>query len=68
MTHADAFLDAIREAPDDDTPRLIFADWLDEHGDGDRAAFIRTQVRLALLVPDDPERLDLEDEADDFSA
>jgi uncharacterized protein (TIGR02996 family) len=24
----DAFLDAIRESPDDDTPRLMFADWL----------------------------------------
>lgn len=26
-----AFLDAILEAPADDTPRLIFADWLDEN-------------------------------------
>ena len=27
----------------DDLPRLIFADWLDEHGDADRAEFIRLQ-------------------------
>src|SRR5436305_3456852 len=66
MSQADAFLDAIREAPDDDAPRLIFADWLDDHGDGDRAAFIRTQVRLARLTPGDPDRLDLTDEADDL--
>ena len=25
-----AFLRSILEAPDDDAPRLIFADWLDE--------------------------------------
>src|SRR5579872_5879061 len=66
MSQADAFLDAIRESPDDDAPRLIFADWLDDHGDGDRAAFIRAQVRLAPLAADDPDRLDREDEADDL--
>jgi uncharacterized protein (TIGR02996 family) len=26
-----AFLQAIMAAPDDDAPRLIYADWLDEH-------------------------------------
>jgi uncharacterized protein (TIGR02996 family) len=26
-----AFIDAIREAPEDDAPRLVYADWLDEH-------------------------------------
>jgi uncharacterized protein (TIGR02996 family) len=66
MSQADAFLDAIRDAPDDDAPRLIFADWLDDHGDGDRAAFLRAQVRLARLAPEGPDRLDLEDEADDL--
>jgi uncharacterized protein (TIGR02996 family) len=38
-----AFLHAVTAAPDDDLPRLIFADWLDEHGDADRAEFIRLQ-------------------------
>jgi uncharacterized protein (TIGR02996 family) len=66
MSQADAFLAAIRDAPDDDAPRLIFADWLDDHGDADRADFIRAQVRLAPLPPTDPARLDLEDEADDL--
>jgi uncharacterized protein (TIGR02996 family) len=37
------FLAAIVARPDDDLLRLIFADWLDEHGDADRAAFIRLQ-------------------------
>jgi len=39
-------LDAIRSAPADDLPRLVYADWLDEfcHDDVDRATaeFIRT--------------------------
>lgn len=40
-----AFLDAIRARPEDDTLRLVYADWLDDRGAGDRdaatAAFIR---------------------------
>jgi uncharacterized protein (TIGR02996 family) len=36
---------------DDDTPRLIYADWLDENGQSDRAAFIRAQVEAASAVP-----------------
>jgi uncharacterized protein (TIGR02996 family) len=45
MTHDEAFLQAILESPDDDTPRLVYADWLDENGDSDRAEFIRVQCR-----------------------
>ena len=41
------FLRAISEAPDDDAPRLVFADWLDENSEPERAEFIRLQVRLA---------------------
>ena len=40
------FLAAIAARPDDDLPRLIFADWLDEHGDADRATFIRLQCSV----------------------
>jgi uncharacterized protein (TIGR02996 family) len=48
-----ALLCAICEDPDDDTPRLVFADWLDEHGDADRADFIRLQISLhADAVPE----------------
>lgn len=49
-TEAEAFLQRIRAYPDDDAPRLIFADWLAEHGDPDRARFIRVQLALARLV------------------
>ena len=46
MPDDDAFLRAIGEAPADDAPRLVYADWLDEHGDADRAEFIRVQVEI----------------------
>jgi uncharacterized protein (TIGR02996 family) len=42
-----ALLAAVVDRPDDDTPRLVLADWLDDHGDPDRAAFVRAQVELA---------------------
>ena len=44
MTQPDALLAAIRANPADDLPRLVYADWLDEHGDPDRAEFIRLQI------------------------
>jgi uncharacterized protein (TIGR02996 family) len=46
---ARGFLEDILAHPDDNTPRLIFADWLDEHGDSARAEFIRVQVERATL-------------------
>ena len=33
MNERDALLKAVCDNPDDDTPRLVFADWLDEHGE-----------------------------------
>jgi uncharacterized protein (TIGR02996 family) len=47
MTQNEAFLAAIRKEPDDDVPRLVYADWLEDHGDLDRAEFIRLQVARA---------------------
>jgi uncharacterized protein (TIGR02996 family) len=49
MDHPDwpTFIAAIIANPDDDTVRLVAADFLEEHGDADRAAFIRIQVELA---------------------
>jgi len=57
MTHADAFLQAILDAPDDNAPRLLFADWLEEYGDADRAEFIRIQVAFAARNPGLPPAL-----------
>lgn len=46
----DGLLQAILEEPDSDDLRLIYADWLDEHGQEGRAEFIRVQVELAELL------------------
>jgi uncharacterized protein (TIGR02996 family) len=56
MNQQDALLCAICERPDDDAPRLIFADWLDDHSDEQRAEFIRVQVELARLPNADERR------------
>jgi uncharacterized protein (TIGR02996 family) len=53
----EAFLRAIFDAPADDTPRLVYADFLDEAGEADRAEFIRAECehrRLLALDPGDP--------------
>jgi uncharacterized protein (TIGR02996 family) len=47
MTEEDALFRAVCESPDDDGPRLILADWLEEHGQPERAEFIRLQCRTA---------------------
>lgn len=47
MSERDALLRAICDNPDDDTARLVFADWLQEHGDEERAEFIRLQIQLS---------------------
>jgi uncharacterized protein (TIGR02996 family) len=47
----DAFLQAILAQPEDDTVRLVYADWLAEHGDPDRGEFVRTQIELAHTEP-----------------
>jgi uncharacterized protein (TIGR02996 family) len=53
MTDGPALLRNIVANPDDDTARLVYADWLDESGDADRAEFVRGQVRLAQMRPHD---------------
>ncbi len=40
---------AIFTNPDEDTPRLMYADWLQENGDSSQAEFIRAQCELAKL-------------------
>jgi len=44
---AKGFLDDIVANIDDNTPRLVYADWLTENGHDDRAEFIRVQVERA---------------------
>jgi uncharacterized protein (TIGR02996 family) len=40
-------LAAVIENPDDDLPRLVYADWLDDNGQPERARFIRVQCEIA---------------------
>lgn len=49
MTEREAFIAAIAASPDEDTPRLAFADWLQENGEDDRAAFVRLACEIAVL-------------------
>jgi uncharacterized protein (TIGR02996 family) len=52
MSPEDAFLQAVLEAPDDEVPRLVYADWLEEMGDP-RAEFIRLQIEVARITGDE---------------
>jgi uncharacterized protein (TIGR02996 family) len=47
MSEQERLLAAVCENPDDDSIRLVFADWLEDHDDPQRAEFIRTQIALA---------------------
>src|SRR4051794_22790595 len=50
---ADAFLQALRDDPDDDTTRRVYADWLEEQDDPTcrlQADFIRIDLELAAMT------------------
>src|SRR5438552_3262419 len=52
MTDREALLRAVADCPDDDTPRLVYADCVEETGkpeDVARGRFIRLQIRMARL-------------------
>jgi uncharacterized protein (TIGR02996 family) len=73
MTDREALLAAVRESPDDDLPRLVYADWLEENAGSlpgierstaaERATFIRAQVEAARAEPFSPEAREAEDRA-----
>ncbi|MBL8796660.1 MAG: TIGR02996 domain-containing protein [Planctomycetia bacterium] len=52
MNHETGLVESVLESPDDDAPRLVYADWLEERGDP-RAEFIRVQCAAARLPADD---------------
>ncbi|HYH66778.1 MAG TPA: TIGR02996 domain-containing protein [Urbifossiella sp.] len=54
MSDLDALFRAVLDRPDDDTPRLVYADALDDLGAADRAAFVRGQVEAARAAPWEP--------------
>jgi uncharacterized protein (TIGR02996 family) len=46
VTEDEAFIRAIVDSPGEDTPRLVYADWLDEHDDP-RGPYLRAEVEWA---------------------
>lgn len=51
MTDHDALLRAICTHPGEDVPRLAYADWCDENGQGERGEFIRGSIELMKCHP-----------------
>jgi uncharacterized protein (TIGR02996 family) len=50
MGEEHALIRAVCSYPEDDTPRLVYADWLDEHGQTERAEYLRLAVGWAREV------------------
>ena len=54
-----ALMNEIVAHPEDDEPRLVYADWLDDAGQADRADFVRVQLERAKLPKWDVRQLPL---------
>src|SRR5262249_18765076 len=65
MHEADALLRLVVQHPIQDGPRLIYADWLDEHREP-RGEFIRVQCALARMSASDPRRSELQLRSDEL--
>ena len=63
-----ALLRAVADAPEDDAPRLVYADWLEEHGQQARAQFIRLQLARAALEDHDPRAQELQERCRELTA
>lgn len=61
LTDERPFLDAVFDRYDDNGPRLVYADFLDDSGEPERAELVRVQLALARLSDDDPRRPTLSD-------
>lgn len=56
----ESLLQEIKNALDEDAPRLAYADWLESNGQPERAELIRVQCRLATKMLSDEERASLQ--------
>lgn len=61
LTDERPFLDAVFDRYADDRPRLVYADFLADAGEPERAELVRVQLALARLPEDDPRRPTLAD-------
>lgn len=60
-----SLLRAVLDSPDDDAPRLVYADWLLERGDA-RGEYIALLCKLETLDEDDPAREEMVRRADNL--
>lgn len=71
MSEEAAFLEALKANPADDTARLVFADWLDEHDQSRMAEYLRMVAAIAQregCLSTAPESRQLLRVAEDISA
>src|SRR4051812_17317548 len=54
-----ALLEEAKSEPEDDIPRRVLADWLQDHDDP-RGEFLSVQMRRSSLAAEDPEQESLE--------
>jgi len=62
-----ALMLTIVDHSEDDVPRLVYADWLEENGESEHAAFIRLQVTKYRTSPRDPKFARLLQQEMDFA-
>ncbi len=54
----ESFLRAIFDAPDDDTPRLVYADFLEDNGELEQAEFIRVHIDMEKVRDSKPDTVE----------
>jgi uncharacterized protein (TIGR02996 family) len=57
MSEEAAFLMALKASPADDTARLVYADWLDDHDQPQKAEYLRLVAELARAFEETPSEL-----------
>src|SRR3982751_5290273 len=57
LADGQALLRAVIDDPEDTAVRLVYADWLEESGEGERSEFIRVQCEMTTLGRLTPEAL-----------
>jgi uncharacterized protein (TIGR02996 family) len=56
MGAEESFLGTLQTDPRDDVTRSVYADWLEDRGDNDRAEFLRLQLAAKALLSEQPAR------------
>jgi uncharacterized protein (TIGR02996 family) len=68
ISEHEPFLRAIIEAPDDDAVRLVYSDWLEEHGEAEQARYLRAAIELENLPRRSKKRAALEETIKDLES